>query len=1496
MKERISHVLSGVEFSTYEDDSDISTIKVSSGDSYDTFGMAVNNGLYDPRMGAQRDHLCQTCKQPEMRCPGHFGYIDLKVPVLHPMFASNFIKVCNSICWSCKNVMLKKRELVKSSFIAYALDIGDEVLLEQFMSQEFDYETEVQIQDAAVEEDTETAYHNTFWKILNNSSSKKGYKHLNVPLKKKHMINDVLHAAISRKTCPHCATKAASFKIEQAYKVSVYNTGEKSRIVTPMELLKFCQKTKGTGTFVLAILFDTVRVDLDLLRAICPDENYKYECSLPVESKWFVKFFIKRLLIAPPMFRPIQETNGMKSEHPLTMAYRKILETSDDIPKQSGIQQLVLQLVLQCLVNQVYDGNKEVSKITISKEESGKEQRQIVSMNSSLASSSGVNKQLFPGLKQVFEKKEGLLRSNCMGKRVNFAARSVISPDPFLKTTEIGIPPVFAMKLTFPERVTKHNILEMQRAVLNGPDIHPGASSVLINKAEKHLASLSKEERKSIALMLAQDTSTKTVMRHIKDGDVVLMNRQPTLHKPSMMAHTVKVLHGEKTLRMHYANCNSYNADFDGDEMNLHFFQSHQARSEAYQIASNKYQYLVPTSGEPIRGLIQDHIVAGVRICQKDTFFNKSDYCHYLGGIFNHNDRIVLQTPAIIKPVKLWTGKQIISTILTNISPTTISGISKGKVNNQQWSIRANKNKQQGKLGIVSPLIATLAQQETEESHCHVLKSILVTGVLDKNQIGASQNGLVHLIYKVLGPDSTSDFFDAISKCLSKWLLNKSHSCRMEDLLLQSKFDDKRNDLLSNQLQVAAEGIHIFAAGADIPTLLSETLSDSNKLDQLDSIMKSVNNKLTSALISTLLPNGLQKHYPMNGFQLMTATGAKGSNVNASQISCCLGQQELEGKRPPIMASGKSLPSFKPFEIHPRAGGFVADRFLSGIRPQEYYYHCMAGREGLIDTAVKTARSGYLQRCLIKHLEGVTVQYDQTVRDMSDSNGAVVQFLYGEDGLAVEAAGALDQFKEQFNNFISNTNLEPNTKILKQMSKAINKPYKYAPVTSVYSPATHMGACSEAFYTKLSKFVENVPNSNSFTNAMYFKYMRALVEPSTSVGVLAAQSIGEPSTQMTLNTFHFAGVGMKNVTLGIPRLREILMTASANIKTPVMRVSLVKVSKKIDTFVKQLHKVMFSDCIKTIKVETQYGEMRTYTATIALHDKETLAALYKINKGDLKMCLETRFIPKLMQRINKELKNKDVVDESAGIVKTEEVEMREILEAEEGDDMDDFDTPMDTPMEADDTPVTSDAQIVDKFEFLSRFHFNKSDNSCSLTLVIPNNKLQMLSILEQTSHVTICRQVSGISRAFVNENKIMIEGINLRALWTRMDLVDVHGIYTNDIHAILSVYGVEAARQAIVNEIRQVFDVYGISVDIRHLYLIGDYMTRCGGYMAFNRNGMSRHPSAMLKMTFETTCQVLQDTVLFNGMDDGKSPSTKLVLGDVVSGGTGSFDLMTICE
>ena len=680
------------------------------------------------------------------------------------------------------------------------------------------------------------------------------------------------------------------------------------------------------------------------------------------------------------------------------------------------------------------------------------------------------------GIKQKLEKKEGLFRKNMMGKRVNFAARSVISPDPNIETNEIGVPPVFAKKLTYPEPVTNHNFYDLKEAVLNGTDKWPGAAAIenengqVINLRTKNF-----EERQALANQLLAPSSTnvtgarnKKVHRHLNNGDIVLMNRQPTLHKPSIMGHRARILPGEKTIRMHYANCNTYNADFDGDEMNMHFPQNEIARAEALQIANTDHQYLSATSGKPLRGLIQDHISMGVWLTNKDTFFDQGDYQQLLYSCLrpenNHTttNRIVTIPPAIIKPSTMWTGKQVITTVLKNITPASHPGLTlqcKCQTTGDRWG------------------------GSSEEGVVLFSSGELLCGIIDKAHVGPSSGGFVHAVYEAYGHTIAGKLLSVLGRLLTKLLHMRAFSCGIEDIVLTQSGDDARQQKLGEAdtigREIAAKYVTLDAnTKSDDPELLSrleDVLRDKEKQGGLDSVYSSRNAKLSSEATAACLPSGLRKDFPWNQMQTMTTSGAKGSSVNANQISCNLGQQVLEGRRVPVMVSGKTLPSFSPYETKVRAGGYISDRFLSGVKPQEYYFHAMAGREGLIDTAVKTSRSGYLQRCLIKVMEGLRVEYDTSVRD---SDGSMVQFLYGEDGLDVTKQKHLTDFKFLAENYLS---IFAQLNVKEEFQKLVNdetgdwhkiamKKYRKTgrldimdPVLAVFNPGSAMGSTSEAF-------------------------------------------------------------------------------------------------------------------------------------------------------------------------------------------------------------------------------------------------------------------------------------------------------------------------------------------------------------------------------------------------------------------------------------------------
>lgn len=582
----------------------------------------------------------------------------------------------------------------------------------------------------------------------------------------------------------------------------------------------------------------------------------------------------------------------------------------------------------------------------------------------------------------------------------------------------------------------------------------------------------------------------------------------------------------------------------------MHFPQSLIAQAEARLIANTDNQYLVPTSGNPLRGLIQDHVVSGVWLTNKDTFFTRDEYHQLVYGALRPEDdysgggMVLTVPPAIWKPQPLWTGKQVVSriklarrersvahralsqvsTIMKNITPPLAGGLNfacKAKVPGSMWGVH------------------------TVEETVLFVDGELLTGVLDKAQIGASPFGLVHSVHELYGPTVTGKLLSILSRLLTKFLQSRAFTCRMDDLLLTEKGNAARRAMLAavndRGLDAALEYVGLGEADKaraetanDLRVRLEEVLRDDYKLAGLDATVEGETNQVTTKLIKTCLPSGLVKPFPHNNMQMMTVSGAKGSNVNASQISCLLGQQSLEGRRVPTMVSGKTLPSFKAFETAPRAGGFVAGRFLTGIRPQEYYFHCMAGREGLIDTAVKTSRSGYLQRCLIKHLEGLRVHYDHTVRN---SDSSVLQFHYGEDSLDVTKQAHLMQLEFAVRNTQSLVQrFRPKETLDKVVDigyayskKALRHPEANPPNLSILSPSTHLGCISETYAAAIEKYIETNPHRllktkkkyradwpafirtdelmsvEHFRSLMHMRYMRSLVEPGEAVGLMASQ-------------------------------------------------------------------------------------------------------------------------------------------------------------------------------------------------------------------------------------------------------------------------------------------------------------------------------------------------------------------------------------------------------
>ena len=1114
--------------------------------------------------------------------------------------------------------------------------------------------------------------------------------------------------------------------------------------------------------------------------------------------------------------------------------------------------------------------------------------------------------------------------------------------------------------------------------------------------------------------------------------------------------------------------------------MNCHFPQSDLGRAESEYIAKTDLQFIVPTDGSPLRGLIQDHVVAGVKLTKRDTFLEKWEYQQLLFAalaslprleLIRSDARIELLPPAIIKPKELWTGKQVISTLLNHLR-------------------KGNDRDPPGRGPM--PGISMERKAKTSgaafgmnlEEHLVIIRDgELLRGILDKSAFGATDFCLVHAVFEAYGPEKAGLLLNSLGKLFTAYIqFYSGHSCRMEDLILTKEADRIRRDLIKKAYNTGSRAAKAWAdseggkVAMDVDGRIShrqlkpvEAASASSKVRQLlsgsegptnhaalDGFMMSKLNPLASDIVKVCLPNGLAVPFPENTFGIMCGTGAKGSIVNQSQVSCALGQQALEGRRVPRLSSGRTLPSFAPYDVNPRADGFVMDRFLTGIRPQEYYFHCMAGREGLVDTAVKTSRSGYLQRCLVKHLEELKVCYDHTVRN---GEGGVVQFLYGEDGLDPTKASYLDCSDKSFTFMARNhaslkkgqtplpdASLKVAAKDAKRSEQLIRDPEKKMQVGDfVLARKLRFGSewvrgaiCDGWFdatvirtdkkngtyditYIKDGQKVKNVPmqveftrnkaacnicvilkaatsdpvlslaqgsrrvgssglcvseriadmasksmaendelkkamKSNEVSNVEFdslvaAKFTAALVDPGEAVGAIAAQSVGEPSTQMTLNTFHLAGSGA-NVTLGIPRLREIIMTASRELKTPTMSVPLHKEVTEVDavSLTRRFTKLTLNELIAAKEGVTTTETLmrgdsgvwqRAYIVTLKLHPAERIKTAFGLTLQDIAKVVAKTFVTGLSYQMKLELRRSssdydgDIAVEGGDSSnythtgKKEEASGRNDDDLLEENDDDENDEKMDEEdgvrasrtqsenygdddVNEDDSNdddgagvnvIIDDAMSDDEsaeMAFLSdSVKIDVKQNTIQLQplRVDPSSRpLLMIGLVEKAAMKTLVRAKKNINEAFINDEEgrgrcLQTAGINFTEMWL-LENVDHNRLMSNDIWAVRCTYGVEAARSTIVDQIRSVFGVYGINVDPRHLSLISDYMTFGGDYTAMNRNGMQTMSSPFLQMSFETTAQFLTQAALTGSSDEMNSPSSNIVAGRPIRHGTGAFSVL----
>ncbi|XP_063551801.1 DNA-directed RNA polymerase I subunit RPA1 isoform X3 [Gorilla gorilla gorilla] len=1653
--------LQGISFGMYsaEELKKLSVKSITNPRYLDSLGNPSANGLYDLALGpADSKEVCSTCVQDFSNCSGHLGHIELPLTVYNPLLFDKLYLLLRGSCLNCHMLTCPRAVIHLLLCQLRVLEVGAlqavyelERILNRFLEENADPSAS-EIREELEQYTTEI--------VQNNLLGSKGAHVKNVCESKSKLIALFWKAHMNAKRCPHCKTgrsvvrKEHNSKLTITFPAMVHRTaGQKDSEPLGIEEAQIGKRGYLTPTSArehLSALWKNEGFFLNYLFSGMDDDGMESRFNPSV-------FFLDFLVVPPSRYRPVSRlgdqmfTNGQTVNLQAVMKdvvlIRKLLAlmaqeqklpeevatpTTDEekdsliaidrsflstLPGQSLIDKLYnIWIRLQSHVNIVFDS--EMDKLMMDK---------------------------YPGIRQILEKKEGLFRKHMMGKRVDYAARSVICPDMYINTNEIGIPMVFATKLTYPQPVTPWNVQELRQAVINGPNVHPGASMVINEDGSRTaLSAVNMTQREAVAKQLLTPATgapkpqgTKIVCRHVKNGDILLLNRQPTLHRPSIQAHRARILPEEKVLRLHYANCKAYNADFDGDEMNAHFPQSELGRAEAYVLACTDQQYLVPKDGQPLAGLIQDHMVSGASMTTRGCFFTREQYMELVyRGLTDKVGRVKLLSPSILKPFPLWTGKQVVSTLLINIIPEdhiplNLSG--KAKITGKAWVKETPRS------------VPGFNPDSMCESQVIIREGELLCGVLDKAHYGSSAYGLVHCCYEIYGGETSGKVLTCLARLFTAYLqLYRGFTLGVEDILVKPKADVKRQRIIEESTHCGPQAVR---AALNLPEAASydevrgkwqdaHLGKDQRDFNMIDLKFKEEVNHYSNEINKACMPFGLHRQFPENSLQMMVQSGAKGSTVNAMQ---------------------------------------------------EFFFHCMAGREGLVDTAVKTSRSGYLQRCIIKHLEGLVVQYDLTVRD---SDGSVVQFLYGEDGLDIPKTQFLQP--KQFPFLASNyevimksqhlhevlsradpkkalrhfraikkwQNKHPNTllrrgaflsysqkiqeavKALKLESENGNgrspgtqemlrmwyeldeesrrKYQKKAaacpdPSLSVWRPDIYFASVSETFETKVDDYSQEwaAQTEKSYEKSelsvdrlrtlLQLKWQRSLCEPGEAVGLLAAQSIGEPSTQMTLNTFHFAGRGEMNVTLGIPRLREILMVASANIKTPMMSVPVLntkKALKRVKSLKKQLTRVCLGEVLQKIDVQESFcmEEKQNKFQVYQLRFQFLPHAYYQQEKcvrpEDILRFMETRFFKLLMESIKKknnkasafrnvntrratqrDLDNAGELGRSRGEQEGDEEEEGHIVDAEaeegdadasdakrkekqeeevdyeseeeeerEGEENDDEDmqeernphregarktqeqdeevglgTEEDPSLPAlltqprkpthSQEPQGPEAMerrvqaVREIHSFIDDYQYDTEESLwCQVTVKLPLMKINfdMSSLVVSLAHGAVIYATKGITRCLLNEttnNKnekelvLNTEGINLPELFKYAEVLDLRRLYSNDIHAMANTYGIEAALRVIEKEIKDVFAVYGIAVDPRHLSLVADYMCFEGVYKPLNRFGIRSNSSPLQQMTFETSFQFLKQATMLGSHDELRSPSACLVVGKVVKGGTGLFEL-----
>ena len=695
------------------------------------------------------------------------------------------------------------------------------------------------------------------------------------------------------KKCPACGEEQKPIKFEKPYTFM-----ENENIISPIEIRERFEKI--------------------------PDEDLKELGLFGGRPEWLI---LTLLPVPPVTMRPsITLETGERSEDDLTHKLVDIIRINQRLREniEIGAPDFIigdLWELLQYHVATFFDNS--LSGIPAARHRSGRPLKTLADR---------------------LKSKEGRFRQNLTGKRVNFSARTVISPDPGISINEVGVPKVIATELTIPVTVTDENMEYVKELITMAP-AWPSVNYIIRTDGKrKKVTDETKEE------IIKELVPGYIVERHLQNGDVVLFNRQPSLHRMSIMAHRVRVTPW-RTFTLNLCSCAPYNADFDGDEMNLHVLQTEEAQAEAKLLMEVQNHIRSPRFGGPIVGGTEDHMSGTYVLTRPKTIMSKEDAFKLLAncGIFvNLPDK------------KNFTGKEIFSYLL----PKNLHIEFKAKVCGCEKCVKGTCE---------------------NDGYVVIKNGKLERGIIDAKAIKSEDGKLIDIIEKEYGTEAAHQFIDRLSRIAIETLDKYGFTIGLDDVDISAESNEKVKKVIDSAYTEINALIKLFHEGK------IEVLPGTNVEDSLEAHILNAISKATEEMEKIV-----KSSFEENFVTIMARSGSRGSMTHVTQMAAALGQSRVHGERIQRGYRNRTLPHFKVGDLSPDAHGYSKDSFRVGLNPFEFFFDAISGRESLMDKSLRTRHCGYLERRLMNALQDLKIGCNSIIKD---NRGIIIQFTPGEDNI-----------------------------------------------------------------------------------------------------------------------------------------------------------------------------------------------------------------------------------------------------------------------------------------------------------------------------------------------------------------------------------------------------------------------------------------------------------------------------------------------------------------